>query len=265
MRLRDEYQIGGDAGPEEPKTPEDLAPSDLFDEILETRDPDELRIPDAEPYYGINYSAPLFNDLPGEIEITGEKADVEDAADDALPPDVAFELALMTADEGDDVEALDDDLAADESVLGDEVTAASPGFEAYEATRIAASRPVLQAQPTRQVLREWDIGFGPVVAPAGRVVVVTKRPQVLYRGEKVMATDTGSTPGQGTRILQVAVGQRVQRPGSDRGTLTSMFAATALATGIQFDTAHPWEDIAITVSFVEECTFDMSLFGKAVV
>jgi hypothetical protein len=79
-----------------------------------------------------------------------------------------------------------------------------------------------------------------------------------------MATDTFSTPGRGTAIIQAAIGQKVQRPGSaGQGSLTEFFSQTALADGIHFDTSHEWESIALTVRFIQECTFHAMLFGSA--
>ncbi len=89
-------------------------------------------------------------------------------------------------------------------------------------------------------------------------------PQCLFRGEKVIATDTGSPNGYGTRISTITVGQKVQRPG--RGSsLTAFFANNALGNGIKWDTTNPAIQIAVTVSFIQSCTFDMTVLGRAVV
>ncbi len=79
-----------------------------------------------------------------------------------------------------------------------------------------------------------------------------------------MATDSATPAGHGTRIVQIAVGQKIQKPGGHRGTLTHFFSQNALANGILFDTAQPWANIAVTVSFVQAVTFNMSVFGKAI-
>lgn len=255
MILADAYDIHGDdaiwepqvsdattADPGEPAT----VPEGINEVIEPAGDDFELRVHHADPDYGIRYSAELDNDLPGETEIYGDSDPVEP---DEIPADLAFDMALIQA-------------RSAPTVAGDVVMPST----SYEAVRAAASRAILQPQPLKGEQRDWDINFGPAFGPAGAVVVITARPQVVFRGEKLIATDTSerSGPGRGTRVIQVAVGQRIQRPGADNGTLTSMFAATALANGIKFDTAHPWEDIKVTVSFVEQCTFDASVFGKAV-
>ena len=113
--------------------------------------------------------------------------------------------------------------------------------------------------------REWDLSFGPVSGAAGSITVIAVAPQVRFRGEKVMASDTGSTPGSGTRIMQLVVGQRLQKPTANGSTLTTFFGANALGNGVTWDVCELAQTIAVTVSFAETCTFDMSVFGRAVV
>ena len=157
-----------------------------------------------------------------------------------------------------------DDVEGDD-ILGSAVNTQDPGFQERLAKEAAAAAPLLIKDPFKSpAAREWDIATGPVQAPAGRIVTVTMTPQVLFRGEKVMATDDVDPAGTGTRIMQVAVGNKVQKAGGSNGTLTSMFSEVALANGIRFDTAHAWSNIKVTVSFVQACTFNLSIFGKAV-
>lgn len=112
--------------------------------------------------------------------------------------------------------------------------------------------------------REFDFTTGGVWAPAGAQTTITIRPQCVFRCEKFMATDSTSTPGMGTMIVQVAIGQKIQRPANaPNGSLTRFFDPSSRANGISFDTAHAWEDISITVSFVQSCTFYANLFGTA--
>jgi hypothetical protein len=153
-------------------------------------------------------------------------------------------------------------------ILG-ELAAKSPAFKQYAAKRIASSRPIVSQHPL-SMARDWQIDFGPVyAATAGYVTTLTITPQVLFRGEKVMATDTGngtaSTVGYGTRITQIFVGQKSQRPANAGATLTAFFANNALGNGIRWDSCERGLSISVTVSFVlANCTFDMTVFGKAV-
>lgn len=154
-------------------------------------------------------------------------------------------------------------LGAGYDILG-ELLQKSPEFAAYAAKRASASRPILHAQPLQKA-RDWDLSFGPVSGAAGTSTVITVQPQCLFRGEKLMATDTASPAGTGTRITQVMIGQRLQRPATGGGTLTQFFSQQALGNGIRWDTCQQALSISVTVSFVSACTFDMVVFGKAVV
>lgn len=141
--------------------------------------------------------------------------------------------------------------------------AQSPAFQNLLAKKAAQGRPVMHKQPLRMA-RDWDVPLGPVSGAAGTQTTISFQPQAYFRVEKLMATDTATPPGTGTAIVQIAIGQRVQRPGSTaQGTLTQFFAETALANGIKLDTAHPYEAIAITVRFIQSCSFSMVLSGTA--
>ena len=113
--------------------------------------------------------------------------------------------------------------------------------------------------------RDWDLSFGPVSGAAGSITTITVAPQVHFRGQKVIATDTGNPPGTGTRIMQLVVGQRLQKPAANGSTLVVFFGPVALGNGVSWDTCEPGQTISVTVSFVVSCTFDLSVFGRAVV
>lgn len=147
-------------------------------------------------------------------------------------------------------------------ILG-ELMQRSPAFNQAVQRRIAGSRPVLHKTPNTKA-RDWQIDFGPVFATSGTTTTVTVNPQVLFRGEKVMATDSSTTPGFGTRISAIFVGQELQRPANSGSTLTAFFANNALGNGIKWDTCEKALSIAVTVIFSATCTWDMTVFGKAV-
>jgi hypothetical protein len=114
--------------------------------------------------------------------------------------------------------------------------------------------------------RDWQVDFGPASAPAGETTVISINPQCLFRGEKIIATDTGSPAGFGTRVTQVLIGQKPQRPAGGTGgpTLTAFYAANSLGNGILWDTCTEALAISVTVSFIQACTFHMTVFGRAV-
>lgn len=147
-------------------------------------------------------------------------------------------------------------------ILG-ELMEKSPAFAQYAQKRAAASRPMTHKVPLQKA-RDWQIDFGPVSGAASTTTTLTVAPQCLFRGEKVMATDTASPAGTGTRISTILIGQRLQRPAGTGATLTAFFANNTLGNGIKWDTCEKALSISVTVSFISACTFDMTVFGKAV-
>jgi hypothetical protein len=174
---------------------------------------------------------------------------------------VAYEEILGEQNRGGQQLVGDGDAAYE--ILG-ELMKKSPAFAAYAQKRMAANRPVLRkTAPTKW--RDWQIDFGPVSGTAGLVTTITVNPQVLFEGQRVMATDDYTTPGYGTRIRLIQVGQENQRPNAaGRGTLTAFFANNAIGTGIKWDTCQIGNTISVDVEFVHDCTFDMTVFGRAV-
>ena len=147
-------------------------------------------------------------------------------------------------------------------ILGD-LMDKSPAFRQYAERRAASSRPMTHKIPLQRA-RDWQIDFGPVSASAGTTTTITVQPQCLFRGEKIMATDAGpNSSGYNTRVQTILIGQRLQRPASTN-TLTAFFSNNALGNGIKWDTCEKALSISVTVSFIATSTFDMTVFGKAV-
>lgn len=139
----------------------------------------------------------------------------------------------------------------------------SPAFRSYAEKRAAASRPIVRRTKLQQA-QDWQIDFGPVSGLAGTTTTLTVSPQCHFRGEKVMATDSGgNAAGFNTSIGTILIGQRLQRPASTN-TLTAFFAQTALGNGVKWHTCEKALSIAVTVSFITPATFFMTVFGKAV-
>lgn len=138
-----------------------------------------------------------------------------------------------------------------------------PPFTSYADRPPPARSPMWQKQPLRGT-RDWELSFGPVSGPAGSTTTISVMPQLYFRGEKVIASDSATPPGTGTRIMNIMVGAKMQRP-NNGGVLTQFYGPNALGGGIKFDTCQPAFAIAMVVSFIVACTFDARMFGKAVV
>ncbi len=113
------------------------------------------------------------------------------------------------------------------------------------------------------MMHDWQIDFGPAFGLAGTSMVLTATPQTDFRGEKVMATDSSPNPGRGTRVAQLLVGNKPQRPLSNGSTLAQFFGPEALGNGVRWDVCPKGLTISITIDFVDSCTVDISVFGKA--
>ena len=154
------------------------------------------------------------------------------------------------------------------AVLG-ELMEKSPALKQYVEKRIGASRPVIHKTGYTKA-QDWQIDFGPVFGTAGSSTTIAVNPQCLFRGEKVMATDSNdltsagaAQSGTGTRVGAIFVGNQLQRPAATR-TLTAFFAPNALGNGIKWATCQKGLLITIDVFFITACTFDMTVYGKAV-
>lgn len=148
-----------------------------------------------------------------------------------------------------------------EQILG-EMARQSPALRSYlqkQGVKVT-KQPYLNWQ-------DWQIDFGPVSGAASTTTTITNTPQCLFQGIRVMATDDGGskTAGYNTRIQGIVVGQANQRPAAaGSGTLTAFFANTSVGSDIKWKTCQRGLSISVTVSFVTASTFEMSVFGKAV-
>jgi hypothetical protein len=146
-------------------------------------------------------------------------------------------------------------------VMLDEMLQKSPAFQQYVANRAAAMKPIVSRRPAQRA-RDWDLSFGPVFGRAGTITTMSVQPRCFFRGEKIIAIDSSERPGYGTRIMNIFVGQQRQQLPTE--FLTSNLSSESLRNGAKLDTCNPALSIAATISFIESCTFSMSIFGKAI-
>lgn len=147
-------------------------------------------------------------------------------------------------------------------VLGD-IVRNNPAFRSAVAKRIAGSRPVVKnVAPVKA--RDFTVPFT-AYGTVGQSVTVTATPQCLFRPEKLIVNEIGSsTNGYGSTITGASVGQKNQMATNSGGLLSAGFLPTALGNGIRWDTCQPALTISITVSFLQTCTWYGALSGKAV-
>lgn len=122
---------------------------------------------------------------------------------------------------------------------------------------------------------DWQLCFGPVSGVAGTTTTITAQPeyQYLFRNGIVVASEESA---KGTRIVQVLVGEKLQRPKSESSsqngfTLADFFGSFRETTehivfdDVRLDDCQKNSEISITVSFIEPCTFNMIMFGTLMV
>lgn len=119
----------------------------------------------------------------------------------------------------------------------------------------------------------YDFPMGPVFGKAGTVTTLSVKPQCRFKVVNVFAQDTGNPSGNGSRVMQFLVGNRLQRPAAQGGTLAAFFIGNSARVGktggaegfLSWDTCDLGQSIALTISFVQSCTVDLTLFGYAVI
>lgn len=113
--------------------------------------------------------------------------------------------------------------------------------------------------------RDWDLNWGPHEGKAGDIKHIVAEPQCLFRGQKLLATDNAELRGDGTRITQILIGNRLQLPLGGNGIKSMFFNPGVLGNGMHWDDCQMSEKITLTVKFEKDCIFDATCFGRAVV
>ena len=127
--------------------------------------------------------------------------------------------------------------------------------------RVARRRPHVIK---RDKVHDQQFSFPPATGVAGQTQSLTITPQCLFRGDKIIAIDDAVPPGSGTRITGLFVGQLNQMPAGGNGLLTSFLGPGNLGNGIKWSICQPALSISMQVEFLKNCTFNASIFGKAI-
>lgn len=145
------------------------------------------------------------------------------------------------------------DLMGGDDILGALLMGAAGGGKN---PRAAAMRRLLQARMARQgtmvrptkltKAREYPLGLAQLAIAAGATVDVTNRPQIRFRGERLVIPST--LVAIGTFLVQdIKVGNVSQFPASG-GLPASTFSELGVGVRLQLDTADPAIDVVIRVT-----------------
>ncbi len=111
--------------------------------------------------------------------------------------------------------------------------------------------------------RDWDFPIGPISGKAGERKEIIIEPQSPFMVEKIMATDTGD--GLHTALMQILIGDRLQRPATNDGTLTLFYKQNTLGNGIRTDWCRLGQKMVIQIKFLQDATYEGCLWGKAAI
>ena len=122
------------------------------------------------------------------------------------------------------------------------------------------SRPRVVERPLTDI-REFPLGFGPVPFPAGTEASVISRPQVVFRGERLIIP---SNVAPFFSVIDIKVGNRSQLVNSV-ALPAQMFIETAVGIRLSMDTAAVAQDVALIVSndTLVSTTFQAAIIGTA--
>lgn len=136
-------------------------------------------------------------------------------------------------------------------------------FQNAVAQRLARRTPVLQeVQPTKK--RRWPVGFGPTPIPPLSTVTISAKPQVWFRGEKIL--DTSPNGSNGLYVQGLFVGNKPQMTTFSSAIAMSTYAGTVLDNEHMLDTCDPALDITWQIQNTTGATitWSASIIGHAV-
>jgi len=125
---------------------------------------------------------------------------------------------------------------------------------------IADAAKPWRPQPTVE-LHDWPVVFGPVSGRKGDVRALTVRPECFFRCERFIATDTSK--GHGTRVSCPLIGAKLQAPAGP-GILTAFLGPEVHGNTWRWDACERAGAISITIEFLEDCDWEGTAFGTAV-
>lgn len=155
-----------------------------------------------------------------------------------------------------------DEMVGEDEVLGAVSAAmqANPAFKQAMLSRIAKAQPVLQnVAPTKK--RRQPLGLSYTFTADG-TANITVQPQVLFRGEKLVVTETVAGA---TDINSIFIGNKSQFPTLQNPIASAAFAAGVLDNEMLFDTCQPSMFIQFSVTCSGGASTTTPIVWKAVI
>jgi len=157
-----------------------------------------------------------------------------------------------------------DDLLGDD-LIGDNYSEADVRKNALVAAavanrRVAEGAIVKSTQPSKA--REYILGFDSTAVPGSTSANITKRPQVIFRPERVVIP---SSVGVDFQVVDIKVGKNSQFSASGEVPAV-VFAETSFGVRLKMDTAQVSMDVTISVrnTNAAQRNFTAAIIGPAV-
>lgn len=161
---------------------------------------------------------------------------------------------------GDDLEG-DYLVGADASLTSSAAVRANPMVSAAVANRRVSEGAIVKSvAPTKA--REYVLGFDSTAVPGSTSASITKRPQVIFRPERILIP---SSVGVDFQVTDVKVGKNSQLAASGEVPAV-VFAETAFGVRLKMDTCQVSMDITLSVrnTNAAQRNFTAAVIGPAV-
>ncbi len=145
------------------------------------------------------------------------------------------------------------------AMLG-ELIQKSPQMAAFIQQRATATRPLVRQAPAYKT-RGFSFDFS-ISGRKGDTVNVVRDPNILFRIDRLMAVDNSSSPGLGTRIKMIIIGNRIQYRAESGGCFSAQL--DEISRNMKFDVCQLGLSIAVSVEFLKDCDWSMTAFGKGI-
>lgn len=117
-------------------------------------------------------------------------------------------------------------------------------------------------------VRNYPLGFFQPAVPAAATVIVTARPQVIFRPRRLMVPLRmgGHDIAENFSILDIRIGKNSQLVSAEELPAT-IFSERSIESSMTLDTANIGHDISITVRNLDACSahdFRATMFGASI-
>lgn len=200
----------------------------------------------------------MRTDIVGSTEIIGDdvEGDYEQLSGDAF---VGDDL------EGDDVEGVDDVMGVwypgrKKKAKGRQAALMQARAAALASRRVQEGAILKDVSPTKA--REYVLGFDMTAVPGSTSANITKRPQVIFRPERVVIP---AAVGVDFQVVDIKVGKNSQFSASGEVPAV-VFAETAFGIRLKMDTCQVSMDVTLSVrnTNAAQRNFSAAIIGPAV-